>query len=98
MKKFVILYVGSVEPSQNVMDGWTKWFEVLGDRVVDSGNPFAAGVEIMKDGSKKDLPAGVDAISGYTIINAQSQEEVEEMVKNDCPTLTSVKIFEALPM
>ena len=96
MKKFILLYVGSVQPSQEVMDGWIKWFELLGDRVVDSGNPFGEGKEISKTGSKT-LPQDNEAIAGYTIINAQSMEEVEKLAK-DCPIVTSVRVYEALPM
>jgi len=96
MKKFVLLYVGAAEPTQELMEGWTKWFEVLGDRVVDSGNPFGPGKELTKNGTK-DLPQNEHAIAGYTIINAESLEEVEKLAK-DCPIVTSVKIYEALPM
>ncbi|MGH7204374.1 MAG: hypothetical protein ACREHC_08065 [Candidatus Levyibacteriota bacterium] len=96
MKKFVLLYIGSVEPTQEVMDGWTKWFGVLGNRVVDSGNPFGAGKEITKSGSK-DLSQDAQAISGYTIINAESIEEVEKLAEQ-CPIVTSIRAYEALPM
>lgn len=96
MKKFVLMYVGMWEHTPEVMNGWTKWFEVLGDRVVDSGNPFGPGKEITKTGTI-DLPQDENAIVGYTIINAQSLEEVEELAK-DCPIITSVKIYEAMPM
>ncbi len=96
MKKFVLLYVGTPEYKPEVMAGWNKWFEVLGDRVVDSGNPFGIGKECTKTGSK-DLPFGEQAIGGYTIIKAESMEEVEKLMK-DCPIITSVKIYEAMPM
>jgi hypothetical protein len=96
MKKFVLMYVGMWEHTPEVMNGWTKWFEVLGDRVVDSGNPFGPGKEITKTGTI-DLPQDENAIVGYTIINAQSLEEVEKLAK-DCPIITSVKIYEAMPM
>ncbi|HSW88772.1 MAG TPA: hypothetical protein VLG12_06440 [Candidatus Saccharimonadales bacterium] len=96
MKKFVLLYVGSVEPTQEVMEGWQKWFGVLGNRVVDSGNPFGAGREITKTGTH-DLAQDEKAISGYTIINAESMEEVENLSK-ECPIVTSVKIYEAMAM
>jgi len=96
MKKFVLLYVGAAEPTKELMEGWTKWFDVLGDRVVDSGNPFGPGREFTKT-STKDLPQDEHAIAGYTIINAESLEEVEKLAK-DCPVVTSVKIYEAMPM
>lgn len=96
MKKFVLLYVGVMDPTQDVKDGWTKWFGVLGDRVVDSGNPFSPGKEVTKSGSI-DLSADAHAIAGYTIINAKDMAEVEELLKK-CPIVTSVKVYEAMPM
>lgn len=96
MKKFILLYIGAAEPTQDTMNSWTKWFEVLGDRVVDSGNPFGPGKEFTKTDTK-DLPRDEHAIAGYTIINAKNIEEVEQLAK-DCPIITSVKIYEALPM
>jgi hypothetical protein len=97
MKKFVLLYVGSVKPTHDVMDGWTKWFAALGDRVVDSGNPFGAGKEVTKSGSK-DLAMDTNSIAGYTIVNAENAEEIEQLVAKECPMVTGVKIYEALPM
>lgn len=96
MKKFILLYVGMWEHTPEVMGGWTKWFQVLGDRVVDSGNPFGPGKEMTKSGTKE-LPQDENAIVGYTIIKAESLEEVENLAK-ECPIITSVKIYEAMPM
>lgn len=96
MKKFMLLYVGTQEPTDDVMKGWMAWFEVLGDRVVDSGNPFGPGKEVTKSGSK-DLPLGDSAIAGYTIINAGSSDEVEKLLK-ECPIKSSVQVYEAMPM
>jgi hypothetical protein len=96
MKKFVLLYVGAVKPTPDMMNGWNEWFKVLGDRVVDSGNPFGPGKEVAKSGAKN-LPMDEQAIAGYTIINATSIEEVEKLVEQ-CPIVTSVRIYEAMPM
>jgi hypothetical protein len=96
MKKFVLLYVGVTETTPEVMNGWSKWFELLGDRVVDSGNPFGPGKEISKTGSK-DLSQDDQAIAGYTIINAENIDEVEKLAK-DCPIITSVRVYEAMAM
>ncbi len=96
MKKFILLYVGMWEQTPEVMASWGKWFDVLGDRVVDSGNPFGPGKEYTKTGIKT-LPQDEQAIVGYTIIKAESMQEVETIVK-ECPIITSVKIYEAMPM
>jgi hypothetical protein len=96
MKKFILLYVGMWEQTPEVMNGWKKWFEVLGDRVIDSGNPFGPGKEVTKTGTK-DLPQDEQAIVGYTIIKGESLEEIEKLAKH-CPIITSVKIYEAMAM
>jgi hypothetical protein len=96
MKKFMILYVGMWEYTPEVMDGWKKWFEVLGNRVVDSGNPFGPGKEVSKTG-KTELPQDMNAIVGYTIINAENMNEVEKLLEK-CPIITSVRVYEAMPM
>ncbi len=85
------------EHNPEVMGKWSKWFEVLGDRVVDSGNPFGPGKEIFESNEVKELPQDKEAIVGYTIINATSIEEVEELLKK-CPIITSVKVYEAMAM
>ena len=69
MKKFIFLYYGFVTPTEEIMDSWNSWFASLGDSVIDPGNPFASGVEITRDGTK-DLPLGLDSVTGYSIINA----------------------------
>lgn len=96
MKKFVLLYVGMWENTPQVMGGWKQWFAVLGNRVVDSGNPFGPGREVAASGTTS-LPQDEQAIVGYTIINAESMEEVETLLKQ-CPIITSVKVYEAMPM
>jgi hypothetical protein len=96
MKKFMLLYIGMPEYNSEVMDGWKKWFEVLGDRVVDSGNPFGQGKEITKDATKE-LSQDMNAIAGYTIINAENMDEVEKLLKK-CPIITGVRVYEAMAM
>lgn len=96
MKKFMLLYVGMWEHSPEVMDGWKKWFEALGNRVVDSGNPFLPGREVTKSGSKE-LSQDKDATVGYTIINSESMDEVEKLLEK-CPIITSVRVYETMPM
>ena len=92
----MLLYVGMWEHTPEVMNSWGKWFEVLGERVVDSGNPFGPGKEVTKTATQ-DLAQDEQAIVGYTIINAENMEEVEKLLEQ-CPIITSVKVFEAMPM
>ncbi len=96
MKKFVFLYFGFERPTQEIKDAWSNWFASIGDKLVDSGNPFGAGREITHSGSKE-LPLDNRAITGYSIINAESINEAEEIAKG-CPTITSVRVYEAMAM
>lgn len=96
MKKFVFLYYGFETPTQEIKDAWSNWFASIGDKIVDSGNPFGAGREITRSGSKE-LPLDGGAITGYSIINAESIDEAEEIAKG-CPMITSVRVYEAMAM
>ena len=96
MKKFVFLHYGYETPTQEIMDAWGKWFASIGDKIVDSGNPFGPGREITHTGTKE-LPHDKEAITGYLIINADNIDEAEEIAK-DCPIITSVRVYEAMSM
>jgi hypothetical protein len=61
---------------------------------VDSGSPFKQGREISSTGTK-DLPLGMDSITGYTIISAESLDDAVELVK-DCPMIKSLRVYEAI--
>ena len=67
MKKFLFLYKGYVTPTAEIGQAWMDWFAVVGDRMVDSGNPMSNGVEITPDGVIA-IEAGLDSFSGYSII------------------------------
>lgn len=96
MKKFVFLAIGFQTPTPEIIDAWGKWFESIGDKIVDSGNPLGAAREITRDGSKE-LPLGVDSITGYLIINAENIDEAEEIAKT-CPIITGIRVYEAMSM
>lgn len=96
MKKFVFLYYGFETPTQEVKDAWNQWFASIGDKLVDGGNPFGPGREITPNGTKE-LPLNDEAVTGYSIINAASMDEAEKIAKG-CPTITGVRVYEAVPM
>ena len=96
MKKFVILCQGYQEPSKEVMDAWMQWFGEIKEHIVDSGNPFGPGREVTKSGTK-DLSLDKEAITGYLIINAESIEVAEKIVRN-APIITSMRVYEAMSM
>jgi hypothetical protein len=95
MKKFILLYMGTRrKPSPEDMEKIKKWFEILGDKIVDSGNPLVSETYITQSGVNE-TSHGDEEIVGYSIINAESVEEIEKISK-DCPT--NIKVLEALPM
>jgi hypothetical protein len=93
MKKYIFLSVGYETPTPEIQEAWGKWFASIGDKIIDGGSPFRAGREITRDGSK-DLPIGLDAITGYMILNAEDLDEAERIAKA-CPIITAMRVYEA---
>jgi hypothetical protein len=96
MKKFVLLHYGYETPTPEIMDAWGKWFASMKDKTVENVGPFGPGREITHTGTKE-LPHDMGAITGFTIINAENIAEAEETAR-DCPTITSVRVYEVMSM
>lgn len=98
MGKFVFTYyAGKSDGGSN--EAWGAWFGVLGDKLVDGGNPFGDdGRAVSSEGvmAVKDMP-----VTGYSIVNSDSMEAATELAKG-CPLVASgegaVCVYEALPM
>lgn len=97
MKKFIFLYKGFMQPTPEIGKAWMDWFAEVGDKMADSGNPMAAGTEIKKDGSVTELAFDREALTGYSIINAESKEAALEIAKTN-PMITSVIVYELTKM
>ena len=108
MKKFVFVYYNGGDPTEmseddkdQIMADWGKWFEELGDAVVDGGNPFNVGGQAVTRDS-------VDAIeeypaSGYTIVNAEDMDAAVKMAQGNpmhkhTDGKAIVRVYEAMPM
>jgi hypothetical protein len=96
MKKFVLLYHGGTERTPEVMDAWQRWFDKVGERFVDSGNPLGACLEVTPTGSR-DISADQGAATGYSIISAESRDEALRLLEG-CPSAASVRVYEAMAM
>ena len=96
MKKFMLLYHGYWEPTQEIKDAWGKWFASISDRMVDGGNPFGPGREITPTGSKE-LPLGTGSLVGYSIVNADNLDDAAKLLEG-CPIISSVRVYEAMSM
>ncbi|HXW35125.1 MAG TPA: hypothetical protein VEJ87_11145 [Acidimicrobiales bacterium] len=81
MAKFLFVYrapknykVGTA----SAIDAWSKWFDDLGDNVVERGNPVFESATVGNSGSD-----GM-ALGGYSLIAADDLEEALTLAKG-CP-------------
>jgi hypothetical protein len=93
VKRFMLLHFGFEKPTPEIMAAWGKWFESVADKTVDQGG-LRSGREISRSGTK-DLPMGMDSITGYSIINAETLDEAEKIAR-DNPFIASIRIYEIM--
>ncbi len=91
MKKFMLLHVGFEQPTHEIMAAWGKWMESVKDNTIEHGG-FLPGREISKQGTKE-LPVGLESLTGYSIIKAENQDDVERIAR-DNPFITGIRIYE----
>ncbi len=91
MKRFMLLHFGFEKPTPEIMEAWGKWFESVADRTVEHGG-LMSGREISQDGAE-DLPMGMESITGYSIINAESIDEAESIAREN-PFIASIRVYE----
>ena len=96
MKNFVFLTYGFEKPTPEIMGAWGKWFESFKDSVVNKGGHFSAAREISKSGTV-DLPLGMESITGYTVIEAESLDDAEAIAQG-CPIIASIRVYEVMSM
>jgi len=94
MKKFMILTYGFVPPTPEIMAAWGQWFGSIAEKIADRGGHFPAGREISDTGTR-DLPLGIDSITGFLIINAENLDEAEKIAQA-CPHITSTRVYEMM--
>jgi hypothetical protein len=102
MANFLLTFHGgsmpeSQEEGAKVMQAWTEWFGVLGDALVDGGNPASATRSISPDRSVSDVK---DGPTGYSIIKADDMDAAVALAKG-CPVLdggASVQVSETFPV
>lgn len=92
MKTYVFLHYGFETPTPEIMDAWTKWFESLGDALIENRGPFLSGREITRAGTRE-LVMDKDAITGYSLIQAESLDEALELA-GTCPYITGIRVYE----
>lgn len=92
MNRYMLLHIGFEKPTPEIMAAWGEWFEATADRTSDKGGFHGGAREITHDGTN-DLPMGMDSITGYSIIEAESLEEASRIAK-DNPFIASIRIYE----
>jgi hypothetical protein len=88
MANYLLTYYGggmpeTPEENAKVTQAWTAWFGVLGEAVVDGGNPTSQSRAISPDGSVMDATM---APTGYSIIKAENLDAAVRAAKG-CPVL-----------
>ena len=89
MANYLLVFHGGAMPqtpeeNAKVMQAWTDWFGVLGDKLVDAGNPVSQVKTIASNGSVSD--GGVNPSSGYSVIKADNLDAAVSLAKG-CPVL-----------
>ena len=87
MAKYIIIYLGGEQPANpdeanSHMVKYREWLASLGDSVISALNPLKDTHVISAEGYA--TPGSSTAMSGFTIIEANSLEAVLEMSKT-CP-------------
>jgi hypothetical protein len=91
MKKFMLLHIGFEEPTPEIMAAWGAWFKTVGPHTVENVG-LRRGREISREGTR-DLPMGLEALTGYTIVSAESIQHAERLVQGN-PYVSSIRIYE----
>ena len=97
--KYVVIYAGLPPDDadrESVTAASKRWFEGLGNAVLDAGNPFAACKSVAADGSVRD--GGAHELTGYSIVRADNLTAAAEMV-NGGPGLANatIEVYETVP-
>ena len=91
----MIMHFGFEKPTPEIMAAWEKWFASIADRMVDQGG-FSGGREISKNGTR-DLPWGMESITGYNIIEAEDLNAAEKIAQTN-PYIASIRVYEIRSM
>lgn len=91
----MLLHFGFKKPTPEIMAAWSKWFASVADRTVEQGGFHGGAREISHSGTR-DLPMGMESITGYSIITAETLEEAEQVAR-DNPFVAGIRVYEIVP-
>ena len=103
MSNYIITYLGGNQPTtpeegQQHFAKYKQWLAGLGDAAVSPANPLTGTHTVKPDGSV--IPGSTTAMSGYTVVEAESIEAALDMAKG-CPFLEiggSLEVSELMQM
>lgn len=103
MPNFIFAYHGGGAPEtpeegEKVMAAWMAWFQGMGDKVVQPGNPAGMSRTVSASGVADD--GGANPISGYSVIAAGSLDAACDIAAG-CPIMESggsVEVAELMEM
>jgi len=90
----MLLHFGFEKPTPEIMAAWGKWFESIADKSVENGGFHGGAREISHSGTR-DLTMGMDSITGYSIIEAESLDEAEAVAR-DNPFIACIQVYEIM--
>jgi len=99
MGKYVYVYYAGKDSDGGSAEEWGKWFQELGDKLVDGGNPLGEGGQAVTGAGV--MPVHNPPVTGYSIVKADDMDEAVKLAKG-CPLMAdkdgAVCVYEALPM
>ena len=95
MKKYALLHFGFEKPTPEIMQAWGKWFESTAEITVENIG-FGDAREISKSGTR-DLPWGMESITGFNIIEAEDLDAAEKIARGN-PYIASIRVYEIRSM
>ena len=92
MAKYLFAYHGGSMPDTpeegaKVMAAWNDWFGKIGPSLADGGSACGQAMTVNANGSVSP-GGGANPVSGYTVVNAASQDEANAIAKG-CPILVA---------
>lgn len=104
MKNYVYIFHlenPNMTPSEGAMAAWGKWFESIGEHVVDGGNPFNMEKDMQAQVRDGKVTMDTKSACGYCIVKANDLKEAVTWAMG-CPVATGddswVEVYETMPM
>ena len=94
MAQFMLLHVGFEPPTPEIMTAWKEWFETTADCAVAHGGLMSG--RLVDDSGVESLEMGLDAMTGYSIIEAENIDEAVTIAKSN-PYITGVRVYQIRP-